>query len=356
MSKPTSHLKHITIIGLSFFVSISTVYGNAYAMQDMIPNAEKTSKKIVNNKVNPKTIATLASVTNSPIEVKEDVLEENLPSLTSSLSFVEENSIEKPIITEGGSGSGREKVIDYTVEDGDTIWSIAKKFEITTGTVKWANNLADVDSIKPGQVLKIIHISGTLHKVNKGEDLVKIASFYSAGISQIMEENGLISEEIIEGQILVIPGGVKPEPKVKSNKENNPAKNKGKTSNAPRYAGSSALKNSSGWLIRPTRGIKTQGFHCNNGIDIADTSMPPVWAAAAGQVIYTGWAGDYGLTVKIRHSNGVVTQYSHLNKIYVKSGSVGQGQIIGQMGRTGRVYGRTGIHLHFEVHGARNPF
>jgi len=349
---------HATVIGLSFFVSISTVYGDSVNYASIIPQSDKTSSKIVNKKVNPKTIAAIAEITNSPIDVKEDVLEGNVKSLTSSLALSEDGSIDKSINV-ATPEQECQKVIDYTVEEGDTLWSIAKKFSVTTNTIKWSNNLDNEDVIKPNQVLKILPISGTLHKVGKGEDLKKIAVLYNAGVPQIIEENGLLNEDVSEGQILIVPGGVKPGAK---NDNNQPQKNtKGTQSNSkkdksPRFTSKENLRNSSGWLIRPTRGIKTQGFHCNNGIDIADVSMPSVWAAAAGTVTFAGWNGDYGLTVKIRHSNGAETQYSHLNKIYVYSGPVQQGQVIGQMGRTGRVFGRTGIHLHFEVHGGRNPF
>lgn len=343
---------HVTVIALSFFVSISTVYGNSTSLYNSLtPESEKVQDKVVNTKVNPQTITDIAEATNAPVDVKKEELENDLPSLTSSLSFSDTSSIEGSI-SQDTPEKERERVIAYTVEDGDTIWSIAKKFEITTNTIKWANNLNDVDNIKPGQDLQILPISGTLHKVEKDDTLPQIAVAYGASIPQIAEENGLLDEQVVEGQILVVPGGFKsepkPVPKPEPKSKNSSNKNQAKFISGP--------KDSAGWLIRPTSGQRSQGRHANNGVDIANAGMPAVWAAASGTVVSAGWSGAYGLTVKIKHSNGVETQYSHLNKIYVHGGSVGQGQIIGQMGRTGRVFGRTGIHLHFEVHGGRNPF
>jgi len=356
LSKPTNYIMHVTVIALSFFVSISTVYGNSASIYNsLMPESEKVTDKVVSTKVNPQTIALIAEVTNAPIDVKEEELENDLPSLTSSLSLSDSSSVES-FIGQDVPERGREKVIAYTVQDGDTIWSIAKNFEITTNTIKWVNNLGDIDNIKPGQVLQILPISGTLHKVGKDDTLPKIASAYSASVPQIVEENGLLDEQVVEGQVLVIPGGFKPEPKPVPNNSGKKLAGNDKKSSQKQAKFISGPRDSAGWLIRPTSGMRTQGRHANNGIDIANASMPPVWAAAAGTVTFAGWDGAYGLTVKIRHSNGVETQYSHLNKIYIYGGSVGQGQIIGQMGRTGRVYGRTGIHLHFEVHGGRNPF
>jgi murein DD-endopeptidase MepM/ murein hydrolase activator NlpD len=110
--------------------------------------------------------------------------------------------------------------------------------------------------------------------------------------------------------------------------------------------------NDLGW-IRPTKGIITQGFHNGHpAYDIADSSRPDILAVMAGTVVDTGtgWDGGYGNNVWIDHGNGYKTHYAHMTEFYVQVGdAVTQGQVIGQMGNTGRVYGITGIHLHFEV-------
>jgi len=189
LSKPTHYIMHVTVIGLSFFVSISTVYGSSIidTNSSVVPELEKVSNKVVNLKVNPKTLATVAEMTDAPVEIKEDVLKNELPSLTSSFSFAENNSVEKPV-SFSTQEKTREKVMPYTVADGDTLWSVAKKFDVTTNTIKWTNNLPDENSIKPGQTLQILPISGTLHKVAPSDDLNKVAAKYSASVPQIIEE------------------------------------------------------------------------------------------------------------------------------------------------------------------------
>jgi len=63
-----------------------------------------------------------------------------------------------------------------------------------------------------------------------------------------------------------------------------------------------------------------------------------------------GWNGGYGCVVVLDHGDGFQTLYAHLSELAAAVGdSVGQGSQIGTMGNTGRVYGATGIHLHFEV-------
>lgn len=85
----------------------------------------------------------------------------------------------------------------------------------------------------------------------------------------------------------------------------------------------------------------------HQGMDYAAARGTPVRALGNGRVIFAGWRGGYGKTVEIRHSNGYVTRYGHLDAIHVKSGSsVSISQTIGKVGSTGL---STAPHLHFEV-------
>lgn len=90
----------------------------------------------------------------------------------------------------------------------------------------------------------------------------------------------------------------------------------------------------------------------HTGQDWAAGCGTPVGASADGTVVYAGWAGGYGLQIKISHGElggygEVVTTYNHLSSIAVSVGqSVKALQGIGQMGTTGS---STGCHLHFEV-------
>lgn len=100
-------------------------------------------------------------------------------------------------------------------------------------------------------------------------------------------------------------------------------------------------------FVKPVNcNIITQTFKPNHqAVDYGVRMNTPVKAAASGKVVYAGWFGTCGYTVKIQHANGMITQYSHLNSIVVKQGQkVNQLQLIAYSGATGRV---TGPHLHF---------
>ena len=110
-----------------------------------------------------------------------------------------------------------------------------------------------------------------------------------------------------------------------------------------------------GWNVTDNQGLSSE-----QAISQLKTYGSNILASADGEVLVSkgsGWNGGYGIYVVIKHSNGTQTLYSHMSATTVSSGDyVKQGQVIGKMGNSGRVNGPTGIHLHFEVRGARNPF
>ena len=85
----------------------------------------------------------------------------------------------------------------------------------------------------------------------------------------------------------------------------------------------------------------------HQGLDIAGNMGDPIGAADGGTVIYVGWYGGCGNTVKVQHDDGTITQYSHMSSFNCNVGDqVSQGQNIGAVGSTGN---STGPHLHFGV-------
>jgi biotin carboxyl carrier protein len=99
----------------------------------------------------------------------------------------------------------------------------------------------------------------------------------------------------------------------------------------------------------PAAGVISQGYHSgHDGVDIANSRGTPIYAAGPGTVTHSGPAGGYGQWIRIRHTDGTVTEYGHMYQRFVSVGqTVSGGQRIALMGSEGQ---STGPHLHFEVH------
>lgn len=101
----------------------------------------------------------------------------------------------------------------YTVETGDTVGGIAAKNNITINTILWANDLDNVDQIKPGDQLFILPVAGLSYVVKKGDTIDSIAAAFKAEKDKIIAFNELPANGEIEAGVgIIIPGGKKDEP------------------------------------------------------------------------------------------------------------------------------------------------
>jgi len=103
-------------------------------------------------------------------------------------------------------------------------------------------------------------------------------------------------------------------------------------------------------FVNPVAGIVSQGFNAERGhfgIDFASKLGTPVFAAAAGYVVFSGWTHDGGNMVMISHDNGYMTVYKHNQSLLVTAHTmVNRGDVIALLGSSGS---STGPHLHFEI-------
>ncbi|MDO8495320.1 MAG: M23 family metallopeptidase [bacterium] len=274
---------------------------------------------------------------------------ESQPQHTSSIDTVQHsalmsfNSMENDL-SEISTGSGNQ-VSTYTIQEGDTLSFIASDFGVSMNTIIWANNLTNINTLKLGTELKIPPVNGVIHKVKKGDTIVTIAKKYSADEARIIEFNVLPKDGYIQiNDEIIVPDGKITAPKTATPTKSTPI---------ARFA---YLPDLSSYFMIPTSGHNWGSIHGRNGVDIASACGTTVYAAADGTaaiVDAAGWNGGFGKYIKLVHANGTETLYAHNSKVLISQGEViAKGQKISLMGTTGR---STGCHLHFEVHGARNP-
>ncbi len=109
-----------------------------------------------------------------------------------------------------GQDEIRNEITIHIVEPGESLWSIAKKYDLKIETVIWANDIKDA-IIQPGQELAILPVDGLIHLVEKGDTLESIAAKYKADPEKIVAINEIFSpDEIFENQALIIPDGELP--------------------------------------------------------------------------------------------------------------------------------------------------
>lgn len=298
---------------------------------------------------------------------------EVIKEIKTSASLVEGKALtnENSSVTEGtftgysSDSLNSDRISLYTVHPNDTLEQIAQMFGVTPNTILWANDLKKGSLIQPDQVLVILPISSIKYEIKKGDTIKSIANKFDGDEDEIAQFNNLSSDEkLTVGVSIMIPDAdgslLASENKKAEEADKKKIAAKKKASKGTKGADNSSIAyvDTTGYFSRPiVGGMRTQGIHGHNGVDLVSTYGAPILAAAAGQVIISksgGWGGGYGTYIVIKHSNGTQTLYGHLSQTLVSAGqTVSKGQQIGKMGNTGQ---STGVHLHFEVRGGKNPF
>jgi murein DD-endopeptidase MepM/ murein hydrolase activator NlpD len=245
----------------------------------------------------------------------------------------------------------RYDAMEYTVEEGDALFSIAKSFNITPESLLWANYDAlndDPHSLRPGQKLVIPPTNGVYYQWQAGDTIDSVATALGAKPADILDWVGnkldLANPKIDAGQFIMVPGGHR-----EFKQWIIPTVTRAGTVGSTSCSGGAV---GGGGFIWPSNnhflsGNDYSSYH--HGIDIAGNTGDAVYASDSGVVtlVAGGYNYGYGNVVMIDHGNGYATLYAHLSAFNVsRCQSVGQGQVIGAIGSTGN---STGSHLHFEV-------
>lgn len=256
--------------------------------------------------------------------------------------------------------TGTEDPRTYTVEQGDTLWDIAKANGMSSAELIAANPGFNPNRLKIGQQLNLVAmkpfmtvviteevtqmetIPFTTQYTNTDTMYKGQTSIITAGkngskevVSRVITENGEIVSEVVLSETVIS------EPVVQT-----------------AYKGTKALvytaKGRSVTLQNPMAVIQvsdkfgaSRGNRRHVGIDLRNPKGTTIMAAADGLVTFAGYKSSFGKLVIIDHGNGMTTKYAHCDQITVNVGdTVSQGQKIATVGRTGNA---TGNILHYEV-------
>jgi murein DD-endopeptidase MepM/ murein hydrolase activator NlpD len=190
-----------------------------------------------------------------------------------------------------------------------------------------------------------------VHVVAPGETIYAIARHYGVSVDAIVMANHISDFSAIEiGTRLVIPGTARAGPARSSLASLIPFPTPDLREQARREADLEfdwpiygRFSSSYGW----------RGLGSHEGIDLTAKPGTPVLAAEAGRVIESGWRGDYGRVVVVKHARNYTTLYAHNRAVRVNKGAfVEKGDVIAEVGATGNA---SGSHLHFEIRRERRP-
>ena len=299
---------------------------------------------------------------------------------------------------------------NYEVQKGDHVDALARAFDTSRKVLLDANDLKPPYRLRPGQILKVPVAKA--YVVERGDTLNGVARRFGVEAGELAELNHIgLHAPLRAGQEIGLPSSMHdrgplrastssreyaeggpperpayeappPRPDLETplpshpglvpatpSESTPPPVNPGYHSippgaGAPQAAGgltdAEVAAAAHGRFVWPTHGDIVERFgpqgvgRRNDGVDIKAPQGQPVLAAAAGEVVYSGnLVPGYGNLVLIKHADGWVTAYAHLDKLEVRmKDQVTQGQEVGQVGMTGDA---TEPGLHFEVRYAPAP-
>ncbi|MDG1996710.1 MAG: M23 family metallopeptidase [Emcibacteraceae bacterium] len=223
---------------------------------------------------------------------------------------------------------------NITVGRGDTVYAISRRYGVPVRSVINNNNLRAPYLLKTGQTLRIP--VGSNYVVKRGDTVYGVSRASGIQMSELVRMNGLKQPYALNvGQTLKLPG------QSSSNRRTQIA-----IAPPPQITGKGFMWPIQGRVLS-NFGPKEAGYH-NDGINIAAPSGSEVYASESGVVVHAdNKLSGYGNLILIKHQNGWVTAYAHNDQIMVKKGDqVRRGQVVAQVGQTGRV---TRPQLHFEM-------
>lgn len=253
--------------------------------------------------------------------------------------------------------NGRQKKVTHIVSAGDSLWSIARKYDMHVAELKSANPDLAGENLDLGQELSLVRLEPMINVLAEGQITLNETVHYDVVVEkdsgmwrgrQKVKQKGADGSREVTYKV-VLKNGTEVSKLVLAEKIIKQPKDqivvKGSRMVVASRSGSGRLGWPTGGKINSSYGRRWGRMH--TGVDIDGHTGQAIGSAADGRVISAGWDGGYGKAVVISHGGGLVTKYAHLSKIDVQVGQeVSRGDLVGLMGSTGR---STGSHLHFEV-------
>ena len=235
----------------------------------------------------------------------------------------------------------------YTIEPGDTLASIARRFGLEEATIHFNNfDLYDPNQLVLGETLRLPTLDGVIYTVQSGDNLAAVAQNYLADIDATVAFPGNelpSANQIHVGQTVLLVGGSASLPVASTGSSGVGSTAVAAAWTMPSFRWPLGFDEISDPFGTPRN--NRQGFH--TGVDFSAAIGTIVGATAAGQVSFAGWDNSYGYWVEIDHGGGVRSRYAHLSEIWVTTGAwVSAGSFVGTVGNTGN---SSGAHLHFEI-------
>jgi murein DD-endopeptidase MepM/ murein hydrolase activator NlpD len=251
-------------------------------------------------------------------------------------------------------GTDRREI--YMVSRGDSLWKIARNYNLTVETLKEANPQINGDALHEGDEISLI-VAEPLVNVTTVERLVAEESIpfeteytYDSNLWRVQSrvvKNGVMGQKEVVYLVTKENGVEVKREKLQETVLKEPEARviaAGLAQIPSRGTGSFVWPVRGGGRISSGYGWRGGGFH--GGIDIAASRGTTILAADSGVVVFQGWDGGYGLSVVICHGQ-YYTRYAHNSRNLVNTGqAVNKGQVIATVGSTGQ---STGLHLHFEI-------
>jgi murein DD-endopeptidase MepM/ murein hydrolase activator NlpD len=269
--------------------------------------------------------------------------------------LLDANEIRAPFVIHPGQIIKVPVAKAYVARGSDTLASVARRFSVNVGELAQLNHVSERGFLRPGQE---IGLPSSMRDRGPMQTSVPGTTEYATrDTAPAPSAHTMTPDPASVRRYSTIPGAQQPRPTYGYQTGQPPGASASAT---PSMSDSEIAQAAHGRFVWPLRGDMMIRFGAqgvgrrNDGIDIRASQGTLVKAAASGEVVYAGnQVPGFGNLVLIKHTDGWVTAYAHLDQIDVQmKQQVVQGQALGSVGATG---GAAEPELHFEVRFAPSP-